>query len=153
MGQAYHVGMATQLQITFDCADPKGLGEFWCEVLGYEREKPPQAETWEEQLVLWDLPRDEWNAFNAIVDPEGARPRIFFQRVPEGKTAKNRLHLDIRHAPELRGDERMAEYERRAAELVALGAERVQRFDPDPVSNEIGFIVMRDPEGNEFCLD
>ena len=145
--------MARVLQITFDCADPKGLGDFWCEVLEYERENPPDADTWEEQLQLWGVSESEWNSRNAIVDPEGQGPRIFFQRVPEGKSAKNRVHLDVRLAPELRGDERMAAYEQRAAELVALGAERVQRFDPDPQTNEVGFIVMRDPEGNEFCLD
>lgn len=145
--------MAKVLQITFDCADPLGLGEFWCEVLGYVRESPPEAETWEEQLRLWKVPESEWNSRNAIIDPEGVSPRIYFQRVPEGKSAKNRLHLDIRQAPGLTGEERMAAFEQRAAELVAMGAERVQRFDADPDSFELGFIVMRDPEGNEFCLD
>lgn len=145
--------MAKVLQVTFDCADPKGLGEFWCEVLGYVRESPPDAETWEEQLVLWGVPESEWNSRNAIVDPDGVGPRIFFQRVPEGKSAKNRVHLDVRQAPDLADAERMEAYEQRAAELVALGARRVQRFDPDPATGEIGFIVMQDPEGNEFCLD
>ncbi|MGO3757366.1 MAG: VOC family protein [Agrococcus casei] len=145
--------MAKVLQITFDCADPLGLGEFWCEVLGYVRESPPEAETWEEQLRLWKVPESEWNSRNAIIDPEGASPRIYFQRVPEGKSAKNRLHLDIRQVPGLTGEERMAAFEQRAAELVAMGAERVQRLDDNPATGDLGIIVMRDPEGNEFCLD
>ena len=76
---------------------------------------------------------------------------MFFQQIPEGKTAKNRVHLDIRSAPGLKGDERMAALETEAAKLLALGATRLQRFDP--AGNEIGFIVMQGPEGNEFCLD
>ena len=74
--------------------------------------------------------------------PEGAR----------GKTAKNRLHLDVRAAPGLEGDERMAALEDDCARLVALGASRVERHEPDPPLSH-GFLVMADPEGNEFCLD
>jgi hypothetical protein len=72
--------------------------------------------------------------------------------VPEPKTAKNRVHLDVRAAPDLVGEERMAALEAECTRLVDLGATRVERFEPDePMS--LGFIVMRDPEGNEFCLD
>jgi hypothetical protein len=77
---------------------------------------------------------------------------LFFQKVPEGKTAKNRLHLDVRAAPGLQGDERMAALEAECARLVALGATRVQRYDPAPPM-DAGHIVMADPGGNEFCLD
>ena len=78
--------------------------------------------------------------------------RIFFQQVPEAKTVKNRLHLDIRAAPGLRGDDRLAALEVECDRLVALGATRVQRFEAEPYVGD-GFIVMQDPEGNEFCLD
>jgi hypothetical protein len=89
---------------------------------------------------------------SASVDPDGAGPRLFFQQVPEGKTAKNRLHLDVRSAPGLEGDERMAALETEADRLVALGATRVSRSEPAPPMSH-GFLVMQDPEGNEFCLD
>ncbi len=71
--------------------------------------------------------------------------------MPEGKTAKNRVHLDVRAAPGTEGDERMTALEAEATRLVALGATRVGRVDPGRV--ETGFVVMQDPEGNEFCLD
>jgi hypothetical protein len=72
--------------------------------------------------------------------------------VPEGKIAKNRVHLDVRAAPGLLGDERMAALEAECDRLVALGATRLRRFEPEPPMSA-GFIVMTDPEGNEFCLD
>lgn len=81
----------------------------------------------------------------------GIGPRLLFQRVPEGKRAKNRLHLDVRVAPGLMGDERMAALESECERLLALGAERTYRQDPDG-SLRGGFIVMGDPERNEFCL-
>ena len=86
------------------------------------------------------------------MDPDESGPRLFFQRVPEGKTAKNRLHLDVRAAPGLEGDARMAALEAECDRLVALGAGRIRRSEPAPPMSQ-GFIVMSDPEGNEFCLD
>lgn len=143
-----------QVQVTFDCADPGSLEDFWCHVLGYVRDAPPPGhETWEEALEAFGVPREEWNSRSACHDPGGVGPRLFFQRVPEGKTAKNRVHLDVRAAPGLRGDERMAALEAEAERLVALGATRKRRFEPDSSPGELGFIVMQDPEGNEFCLD
>jgi len=73
--------------------------------------------------------------------------------VPEGKTVKNRLHLDVRVAPGLEGDERMRALETEANRLKALGATRAYRVEPDKATMESGFITMHDPEGNEFCLD
>ena len=72
--------------------------------------------------------------------------------MPEDKVAKNRVHLDLRAAPGLKGDQRMTALEAESERLVGLGATRVQRFDPQPFLSD-GFIVMQDPEGNEFCLD
>lgn len=72
--------------------------------------------------------------------------------MPEDKVAKNRVHLDVRAAPGLQGDERMAALEAECDRLVALGATRVRRDEPAPPMSA-GFIVMTDPEGNEFCLD
>ena len=143
-----------QVQVTFDCADPAALAAFWREVLGYVEEPPPPGHgSWEEALEVWGIPREEWNSRSACRDPRGIGPRLFFQRVPEGKTAKNRVHLDVRAAPDLRGEQRMAALETEAERLGALGATRGKRFEPDSSPGEAGFIVMQDPEGNEFCLD
>ncbi|GAA4283304.1 VOC family protein [Brevibacterium daeguense] len=146
--------MAKEVQITFDCADPGALASFWAEALDYQLQPPPGAfESWDAALAAFGVPREEWNSRSAIIPAEGTGPRLFFQRVPEGKTVKNRLHLDLRTAPGLEGDERMATLEAEAGRLEALGATRAYRVEPNPAAMEFGFITMRDPEGNEFCLD
>ena len=140
---------ADKFHLTFDAADPSALGEFWCAALGYRREDPPPPhQTWDEALTAWGLPRERWNDANAIVDPDGYGPRIYIQKVPEPKTAKNRVHLDVIVSTDRANKDEVAMH-RRADELVELGASRITTFD-DPVS---GFwIVMQDPEGNEFCI-
>jgi hypothetical protein len=146
--------MTKDVQITFDCADPGGLAEFWAEALGYQLQPPPEGfDSWDAALAAFGVPREQWNSRSAILPIEGTRPRIFFQRVPEGKTVKNRVHLDVRVAPGLEGDARMSALEAEADRLSALGATRAYRIEPDKAAMEAGFITMRDPEGNEFCLD
>ena len=99
------------------------------------------------------MPEDQRNTRSAALPEEGeSGPRLFFQQVPEGKTAKNRVHLDVRAAPGLEGEARMDALEQECERLVALGATRLSRTDPDG-RMETGFIVLQDPEGNEFCLD
>jgi hypothetical protein len=145
--------MTREIQVTFDCADPAALAAFWAEVLGYHVQPPPgDFESWDAALEAFGVPREEWNSRSAILPDEGSGPRVFFQRVPEGKSVKNRVHLDVRTAPGLSGDERMAALEAECDRLVALGATRAYRVDPSPPL-ELGFITMQDPEGNEFCLD
>ncbi|AZG44600.1 VOC family protein [Gordonia insulae] len=145
--------MAREIQVTFDCADPATLAGFWAEVLGYRiQDPPPGFESWDAALEAFGIPPERRNDASALIDPDDDGPRIFFQRVPEGKTAKNRVHLDVRAAPGADGDERMAALETACERLVALGATRVERREPAPPL-ESGHIVMRDPEGNEFCLD
>ncbi len=144
--------MAYEVQVTFDCGDPAALAEFWAAALRYVLQPPPEGfDSWDAALAAWGIPEDQRNERSAVVDPDGAGPRVFFQRVPEGKTAKNRVHLDVRAAPGLEGEVRMAEIESASERLVALGATRVQRFEADLAGG--GYIVMQDPEGNEFCLD
>ncbi len=144
--------MAYEVQVTFDCGDPAALAEFWAAALGYVLQPPPEGfDSWDAALAAWGIPEDQRNERSAVVDPDGAGPRVFFQRVPEGKTAKNRVHLDVRAAPGLEGEARMAEIESASERLVALGATRVKRFEADLAGG--GYIVMQDPEGNEFCLD
>jgi hypothetical protein len=145
--------MSKQVQVTFDAADPGALSRFWAEVLGYRLDDPPEGfATWAEALEAFGVPEDQRNSASAVHDPDGDGPRLFFQQVPEGKTAKNRVHLDVRAAPGLTGDERMAALETECARLLALGAVRLRRHEPDGRMSA-GFIVMQDPEGNEFCLD
>ncbi|MEU1460119.1 VOC family protein [Streptomyces sp. NPDC005727] len=139
-----------QIQVTFDCAEPERVARFWCEVLGYVVPPPPEG------FAGWDdygrsLPPEERGSWFACADPSGAGPRLYFQRVPEGKVAKNRVHLDVRAGTGLVGEERLATLKAECARLVALGAVcvRVLLADEDNES----CIVMQDVEGNEFCLD
>jgi hypothetical protein len=144
--------MAATVQVTFDCADPGALSLFWNEVLGYRLDSPPPPyQSWDEALDAWNIPQEHRNDASASVDPDGVGPRLWFQKVAEGKVAKNRVHLDVRAAVGLKGEERMAALEARSEALVALGATRLWRIEPDQIN--LGHITMQDPEGNEFCLD
>ena len=153
--------MSRQIQVTFDAHDPAALSTFWRDVLGYVHPGPPGVElpagadplaAWDEFLDRVGVPADQRNSRSAIEDPDGDGPRLFFQQVGEDKVAKNRVHLDVRAAPGLQGDDRMAALEAECDRLVKLGATRLHRDEPAPPLS-LGFIVMADPEGNEFCLD
>jgi catechol 2,3-dioxygenase-like lactoylglutathione lyase family enzyme len=141
--------MSRTVQVTFDCADPNALAGFWNEVLGYRYDSPPPGfDTWEEALDHFGVPEEDRNNASASVDPDGVGPRLWFQKVPEGKTAKNRVHVDVQIGRGLQGDEyteRVAEHVRK---LEALGATLAWRADDIRGSAT----VMRDPEGNEFCV-
>src|SRR5690349_6620159 len=121
--------MATRVQIVIDCADPDHLATFWAEALHYQKQDPPEGYgSWEDWLREQGIPEDHRNNASAVVAPEGAGPRIYFQRVPEEKTVKNRVHLDLnvsdtrRVGPE-EGRKRVdGEVER----LVGIGATRVR---------------------------
>src|ERR1700755_953662 len=138
-----------QFQVTFDCAEPERVARFWCEVLGYVVPPPPAGfDSWDDFDAQTG---EEPGASYACVDPNGVGPRLYFQRVPEGKVVKNRLHLDVRVGTGLVGEERLATLEAEGARLVALGAVRVRLLTADE-DNE-SCLVMQDIEGNEFCLD
>ena len=85
---------------------------------------------WDDFLARAGVPEDQRNTRSAIEDPDGHGPRVFFQQVPEDKVAKNRVHLDVRAAPGLQGEERMAALEAECDRLLALGATRLRRFEP-----------------------
>jgi hypothetical protein len=139
-----------QVQVTFDCAEPTRVARFWCEVLGYDLVPPPDGfATWDDYDR--DGPAQDRESWCACSDPTGRGPRLFFQRVPEGKVVKNRLHLDVRVGTGLVGDERVAELEAECARLEALGAVRVRLLLADDENESC--LVMQDVEGNEFCLD
>jgi hypothetical protein len=121
-------------------------------VLDYVEPPPPDGHPdWPSFLRSIGVPESEFNGAAAIEDPGGTGPRIFIQQVPERKAGKNRVHLDVRvpGAPRGDSDERRAVLEREAVRLEALGAQRVELRTLRGQS----WIVMQDPEGNEFCLD
>ena len=131
------------LQVVIDCADPATLAPFWAELLGYQVQPPPPGfDSWQGFLRKQGVPEDQWNAASAIVDPDGARPRIFFQRVPESKTGKNRVHLDVNA-----GGPHGTPPEEHA---VALGATTLYEMDRPDMGD--AWVTMADPEGNEFCI-
>ena len=133
--------MAHGVQVTFDCADPGALAEFWAGALGYVLQPPPEGyDSWPAFLTAIGVPESEWTSRSAVLDPEGKGPRLFFQRVPEPKAAKNRVHLDVNVGkPGI--DEAVARLEAAGATRVREVAEMRERW-----------VVMTDPEGNEFCV-
>jgi len=143
--------MATEFQVTFDCADPARLAEFWSTALGYKMQDPPAGfASWDEFLTARGVPRELWNSRNAVVDPDGVGPRIFFQQVPEPKAVKNRVHLDVNvgGGPAVPLEERRSRVDAAAERLVGAGASVLR------TEQEHGeyWVVLQDPEGNELCL-
>ena len=115
--------MGPSVYICIDSSDPEALAPFWAEALGYK--------------VGDSLPGRNYLSLEA---PDATSPAVYFQRVPEAKTIKNRLHLDLRSV------EPHALIER----LASLGATRIA--DPQTGSTCAWWQVMADPEGNEFCV-
>lgn len=142
--------MATKLQIVLDCTDPGGLAGFWAEAIHYKVQDPPAGfESWQAFLRAQNIPEEQWNNASAIVDPDGVGPRIYFQKVPEPKTGKNRMHVDLNQGSrETPLDERRRLVDSEVARLTALGAVELYR------GGEHGeyWVTMADPEGNEFCV-
>ncbi len=122
-------------QVTFDVADPHAQAAFWAAVLGMEVE--------DHSTLVDKLVADGRPAFREVAacrDPDGVEPRLYFQQVPEGKVAKNRVHLDIHVDPENK--------EAEVARATGLGAELIgTHSDRGPTT-----YVLLDPEENEFCL-
>ena len=139
-----------EFQVTFDCAEPERVARFWCEVLGYVVPPPPEGfASWE--AFERSQPPEQQGSWFACVDPSGSGPRLFFQRVPEGKIVKNRVHLDVRVGTGLVGEERLAVLQAEAARLETLGARRVLLQLADEENESC--LTMQDIEGNVFCLD
>ncbi len=137
--------MAVRIDLTFDCADPVRLAEFWKLALDYEDEPPPAPYTTrQEWLEQFDLPEDDGDGA-WLRDPTGAGPRLCLLQVPEPKTAKNRLHMDVRVAGAGTAEQRWARITEKVATLTAAGAS-VLREDPGH------HVTMADPEGTEFCV-
>lgn len=126
--------MATLWTLGCDADDPQRIAAFWALALGYVLEPG------------FDGPDNA-----SLVDPDGVGPAIGFLRVPEGKTSKNRMHIDVRVAGEPAWDP--ADRERlvraKVRELVVAGATEVRE---ETYGGELGHVVLLDPEGNEFCV-
>jgi hypothetical protein len=140
--------VATDFQVTIDCARPHELADWWAEALGWEVE-PQDAEFIRSLVAQGHASEDDttthrgalvWRVGAALRSPDPGRPRLLFQQVPEAKTVKNRLHLDLRF-----GTERL---EQEVTRLVGMGATELWRGSQGPHT----WATLADPEGNEFCV-
>ncbi len=147
--------MAVSFQLVIDCTSPEPLAQFWAEALHYVIEPPPSGfDSWDEFYRSIGVPEEELGiGADSIADPNGEGPRIWFQVVPEAKSIKNRIHIDV-HASGGRDtplETRRELVEAEAARLVALGATW-----KGPITEE-GLdhygVAMADPEGNEFDIN
>jgi hypothetical protein len=122
-------------ELAIDCADPSGLARFWCAVLGYEVQDDGEDDG-EDGVVTIGSP----------LVPEGRSrpgpvpPTLTFARVPEGKTIKNRLHMDLNPTD--------TDQEAEVRRVLALGA---RPADVGQTGDE-SWVTLADPEGNEFCI-
>ena len=140
--------MATDFQVVVDCAAPHELADWWADALGWQVEA--QDEAFIRRMIDAGYATEDqttthrgalvWKEGAAINSPDPNRPRVLFQQVPEGKTVKNRMHLDLRVGAERR--------EAEVARLVAAGATELHRASQGPHE----WATLADPEGNEFCV-
>ncbi|SOC47524.1 hypothetical protein SAMN05660748_0866 [Blastococcus aggregatus] len=140
--------MTFDLQVVVDSNAPHELADWWAEALGWQVE--PQDEAFITRMVQAGAASEAdtmrhrgalvWALGAAITSPDPGRPRVLFQRVPEPKTVKNRVHLDVRVGPGRR--------EAEIARLVALGATELWRESQGPME----WATLADPQGNEFCV-
>jgi hypothetical protein len=141
--------VATQIQVVIDAADPAAVAEFWAAAVGYVVQQPPPGfDSWPQFLEKMGVPEDQWNSRSAVVDPDGHGPRIFIQQVPEPKTVKNRVHLDVKVGAGVEPAERRAVVAREVQRLEGLGASQIRTYD----EMDEHWVLMADPEGNEFCV-
>ncbi len=140
--------MAFDVQVTIDSSAPHELADWWAEALGWQVEE--QDESFIRRMVDTGAASEDdttehrgalvWKIGGAIRSPDPDRPRVLFQRVPEPKTVKNRLHFDVRVGAERR--------EAEVARLLDRGASELWRASQGPFE----WVTLADPEGNEFCV-
>jgi Glyoxalase-like domain len=151
------VRLVVRFQLVIDCADPDRLARFWAAALDYELEPVPKGfDSWDDYYRDLGLGEEFLgHGEDSIADPHGQGPRIWFQQVPDVKTVKNRLHLDIaaggdRSVPL---ETRKARIDAEAQRLVGLGATLSQALaEPEPGIDHYA-VAMTDPEGNEFDIN
>jgi Glyoxalase-like domain len=147
--------MAVRYQLVIDCADPELMVRFWAAALGYEVEPPPPGfATWDDWRRDIGLPESYLGTgADSIIDPAGGGPRIWFHALPDTKTVKNRLHLDI-HASggrDLPLEARRQQVDAEARRLCEIGATQTVVMATEGVDHYA--VGMRDPEGNEFDIN
>jgi hypothetical protein len=140
--------MAFDFQVTIDSSSPHALADWWAETLGWPVEQ--QDEAFIRRMVDQGAASEAdtthhrgalvWRIGAALNSPDPGRPRVLFQHVPEPKTVKNRVHLDVR----VGADRREAE----VARLIGRGATELWRGAQGPYA----WVTLADPEGNEFCV-
>lgn len=140
--------MAYTFQVAVDSSDPHALADWWAKALHWDVE--PSNEEFIRKMVDAGHAAESdtkthggvlvWRAGQAINNPEGGSPRVLFQLVPEAKTVKNRMHLDVRVGAE--------HIEQEVERLTAAGARELWRGSQGPH----WWVTMADPEGNEFCV-
>ncbi len=125
--------------IVFDCARPATLARFWAAAFGYTVRPYDQAEIDRLPALGYRVEDDP----SVVIDPPSEGPTMWFNRVPESKVVKNRMHLDV-----------SLESFAAVDALVGLGATVLRRPDAGGATGDGGdvrWFVMADPEGNEFC--
>ena len=147
--------MTVSYQLVIDCSSPDPLARFWAEALHYVLAPAPSGfDSWDDFYRSIGVPEEELGiGTDVIVDPAGEGPRIWFQVVPETKSIKNRLHIDL-NASGGRGSSlevRRERVEAEAARLAALGATRLRAIEEDGLDHYA--VAMLDPEGNEFDIN
>jgi hypothetical protein len=147
--------MAVSYQLVIDCRSPELLAHFWAEALHYVIAPPPPGfDSWDDFYRSIGVPEDELGGGpDRIEDPHGEGPGIWFQVVPEVKSIKNRIHIDV-HASGGRDaplDARRDRVEAEAARLVALGATRLPAHVEEGLDHYA--VALTDPEGNEFDIN
>jgi hypothetical protein len=147
--------MGVGFQLVIDCADPEPLARFWAAALGYQLAPAPDGfATWDDYFRDMGVPEADLGiGADRITDPDGHGPGIWFQVVPERKTVKNRLHLDI-HVGGGRGapiEIRKQRVDAEARRLAALGATIVGALQEEGLDHYA--VAMTDPDGNEFDIN
>ena len=147
--------MAVSYQLVIDCASPEPLARFWAEALHYVIATPPAGfESWDDFYRSIGVSEDELGiGADRIEDPKGEGPDIWFQVVPERKSIKNRLHIDLQASGgrDLPLETRRERVEAEVARLVALGATRKQAIVEEGLDHYA--VALSDPEGNEFDIN
>jgi Glyoxalase-like domain len=147
--------MAVTFQLVIDCADPDPLARFWAAALGYVLEPPPAGfATWDDYYRDLGVPEEDLGiGEDRIADPDGHGPSIWFHQVPDRKTVKNRLHLDIRASGDRTDpiESRRQRVDAEARRLAGLGATISGPFEDEGLDHYA--VGMKDPEGNEFDIN
>jgi hypothetical protein len=147
--------MPVSYQLVIDCHDPRLLSHFWAAALGYVIAPPPDGfGTWDDYWRDLGVPESDLGiGDDRIVDPQGEGPAIWFQIVPDTKSVKNRLHVDVRAsgARTVPLAERRAHVEAMVERLTGLGASRLRSLFEEGFDHYA--VAMTDPEGNEFDVN